>query len=211
MIVTTLKPAAPDVAARLFKAYSTVHAIRPNDYDLTMMRVYRAMAKGLAVVDVAAALREVGLDEKGRPKIAIVRADAPHVFFRGRSHGGGVFSSIPFWQIRGGRYSSARAAKIVVSDAVIFPDGTFTDEQTAALATFDSQALVPAIPPEHRPRRGLARYHILFDAEWMLTPPRDPFLLRHLLGSLFVVVAKWDLTEVERMVLAMIERQGGTR
>jgi hypothetical protein len=32
-----------------------------------------------------------------------------------------------------------------------------------------------------------------------------------LFGSLFVVVAQWDLTEVERMVLAMIERQGGTR
>lgn len=210
MRITTLAPAAPEEADRLFKAYSAAHAIRPNEYDLTMMRVYRAMAKGLAVVDVAAALREVGLDERGRPKLAIVRADARHVFFRARRRGGGVFSSVPYWNIRGGRYHTT-AARLVVSDAVIFPERTFTDEQATALTSSDCQALVPAVPPEHRPRRGLTRYHILFDAEWMLEPPVDPFLLRHLFGSLFVVVAQWDLSEVERMVLGMIERQGATR
>jgi len=36
-----------------------------------------------------------------------------------------------------------------------------------------------------------------------MTPPRDPALIRHIRGDLWAVLAVWDLTELERAVLAM--------
>lgn len=49
----------------------------------------------------------------------------------------------------------------------------------------------------------MAKYHILWEAEWAPIPPRDPMLLRRIgEADLWVVVAHWDLTEVERAALA---------
>jgi hypothetical protein len=61
---------------------------------------------------------------------------------------------------------------------------------------------VPLVPPNLRPARGLNRYCILFEAEWEPVPPTDPMLLRHLHGSLYAVLAVWDLTPLERAVIA---------
>jgi hypothetical protein len=38
--------------------------------------------------------------------------------------------------------------------------------------------------------------------EWTRVPPRDPALLRHIRGDLWVVLAVWDLTDLERLVLS---------
>lgn len=47
------------------------------------------------------------------------------------------------------------------------------------------------------------KYHILWEAEWSPIPPRDPMLLRRIgKADLWVVVAHWDLTEVERAALS---------
>lgn len=37
---------------------------------------------------------------------------------------------------------------------------------------------------------------------WQPVPPTDPLLLRHLHGDLYAVLAAWDLTPLERAVLA---------
>jgi hypothetical protein len=71
-------------------------------------------------------------------------------------------------------------------------------------------AMTPLVPIHLRPkpRQGnpqgaLANYHILFEAEWRPVPPKDPLLLRRVgQADLWVVLAAWDLTEVERAVLA---------
>lgn len=74
-------------------------------------------------------------------------------------------------------------------------------------------ARVPPIPPEVRPRghrsavANLANYHVLWEAEWRqerAPVPRDPALLKHIGGDLFVVMATWDLTDLERAVLASL-------
>ena len=67
----------------------------------------------------------------------------------------------------------------------------------------DHKAQLPLIPVHLRPKRGLENYHILWEAEWEPIPPRDPYLLRRIgKADLWLVVAHWDLTEVERAVLA---------
>ncbi len=61
---------------------------------------------------------------------------------------------------------------------------------------------MPIVPINLRPKRGLANYHILWEAEWHNVVPVDPLLLRRLgKGDLWLVVAAWDLTEVEQAAL----------
>lgn len=64
-------------------------------------------------------------------------------------------------------------------------------------------ALVPTPPLNLRPKRGLANYHVLWEAEWTRIVPHDPLLLRRIGRSdMWVVVAAWELTPVERAALA---------
>jgi hypothetical protein len=54
-----------------------------------------------------------------------------------------------------------------------------------------------------RPRRGIENHHVLWEAIWQPAPPVDPMLPRRIgEADLWVVCAAWELTEVERAVLA---------
>jgi hypothetical protein len=64
------------------------------------------------------------------------------------------------------------------------------------------EAQVPLIPIHMRPRRGIENYHVLWEAEWSKRYPVDPFLLRRFGEDAWLVVAAWDLTEVERAVMS---------
>ena len=68
----------------------------------------------------------------------------------------------------------------------------------------DMRAMVPPIPPALRPPYKLGNYAILWEATWekVPRPPGDPALLRHIGGDLYAVLAIWDLTDLERAVLA---------
>jgi hypothetical protein len=61
------------------------------------------------------------------------------------------------------------------------------------------QLLPPSIKPSEA---SLKHYHILWEAEWENAPPVDPYLLRRISANLFVVIASWDLTPLERAVMA---------
>jgi hypothetical protein len=62
--------------------------------------------------------------------------------------------------------------------------------------------MVPLIPAPLMPKISLAYFHILWGAVWKEVPPTDPYLLRHLGGTLFSIVAAWDLTAVERAAMS---------
>lgn len=66
----------------------------------------------------------------------------------------------------------------------------------------NAEGIVPIVPVHLRPKRAVGNYHILWEAEWTKVVPRDPMLLRRITGDLWLVVAAWDLTEVERAALA---------
>jgi hypothetical protein len=68
-------------------------------------------------------------------------------------------------------------------------------------------AMVPIVPPKHRPARGFASCQVLFEAEdwaWSRDPDAavDPALLRHVGGDIYAVLATWELTELELLVLS---------
>jgi len=58
------------------------------------------------------------------------------------------------------------------------------------------------MPPQFRPPAAeLKNYHVLWEADWTAIP-RDPMLLRRIGKDAWVVLAAWDLTDIEMNVLS---------
>lgn len=168
--------------------------------DEAIAQAYRAAARGLQVIRLSDAFRIAGRfpsksggytqgePKPGLPRLAIARADATQCHVR---------SDGKDWVFSDRRWAENRGA-LVGRDTVRVPD-------VADPTTWDAgHTIVPTIPPRHRPnRRRLHRHHVLWEVEsWTPEPPRDPALIRHLRGDLWSVLAVWDLTDVERAVLA---------
>jgi len=132
-----------------------------------------------------------GVGEDGYPKLAIVRADAANCFLEYRNDGGVRFAAQQWVKTAHRR------------NYIDLPPGSFPPPPQTRRSWARVQALTPLIPIDLRPKRGLANYHILFEAVWRPAPPVDPILLRRIgEADLWVVLAAWELGEVERAALA---------
>lgn len=155
-------------------------------------RAFRELSHGRTVIDLAAAMASAGVDERGRPRLAVGPADAKLCWFRYASDrwrdAAPTFSPDDWFSGAQGR---KRRTRLPVETFKIAAD----QRQRMKL-----RAVVPLIPPGLLPSGDLSRYTILWEAEWE-TLPVDPMLLRHLGGTLYVVLATWDLSPVERAVL----------
>lgn len=176
-------------ARRLFLEYRRAVRARHNAEDEAIMRGYRALADGHQVIDLARAIAAGGVDEHTLPRLAAIRADARWCYCSGLAGDGSVRFRMDEW-------SSSRATRRWIQ----LPAGTF--DRPERVGYRDRRALVPMVPPMFRPAGSLERYTILWEAEWQPFPPTDPALLRRLGGNLYAVLAVWDLTELEKTVLA---------
>lgn len=179
-----------------WKARDAVRAYRDSviarhgaEYE-AIRKTYVAIARGKRVIDLLATMKAAGVDAQQRPKLAIARADTRFVRFDRRWEGNFFLSS----RERGNfprphrSRTAGRLSTWLPLDAPRATDRTLT-------------AIVPIIPPEFLPEpKDLAKYHILWEADWEAAPV-DPFLLKRIHGYLYVIVAQWDLTEVERAVI----------
>jgi hypothetical protein len=176
-------------------------------------RAYAELAKGTPLIDPAEAIRSCGWRADGRPALAIARADQTRVHFQ-------LERSARRWDPNTGRWSGPWApmewrfhAAKSRNDRQRAGDLTFRVSDVTTEPPVEPRsgtAMVPLVPPEAYPPRGLdlAKHFILWEVEsWDLAPPVDPMLLRHIGGNLWAVVAQWDLTEVERMIIAGTRRQ----
>ena len=177
-------------ARELWRAYKS-HQYYSTPIDQEIQRTYQKIAQGRIVIQALESIKTAGLNEQGLPKLAIVRADAETCFATMSRDGSARFSTTTAW-----------SADHWWRHHVNLPAGSF--EVVKERGRWDAgQAVVPLIPIHLRPKRGLANYHILWEAEWARVVARDPMLLRRLgRGDLWLVVAAWDLTEIERIVLA---------
>jgi hypothetical protein len=163
-----------------------VHYQTPMDAEI--QRAYEMISKGRVVIQALESIKAAGLDERGMPRLAIVRADKPSVHCSVSGDGSCRFTAP-------GQHRGARGQQFNL------PRGSFVPPANAPRWGNSGRATTPLIPVHHRPRRGLANYHVLWEAEWSPEPPVDPYLLRQIGGDLWLVVAAWDLTEVERAVM----------
>lgn len=169
-------------ARELYREYKK-HQHYSAPIDAEIQRAYKMLARGRTVIQAIKSIESAGLGDDRRPKLAIARADADVCMWRSEQ-GGGRFVSGAHWREPRTRTKTFRVKIPGVS--YTFPDG---------------KAIVPLIPIHLRPKRGLANYHIFWEADWQYVP-KDPYLLRRIGGDMWLVVAAWDLTEVERAAMA---------
>lgn len=195
-------------AQRAFEEYRAAVRERHDSEDEAIMRGYRVLAKGQQVLNLPQTLKAGGIAtirvrknwssgewiEVTVPRIAIARANRTTVWTFGVTEEGRC------------RMQTKRAPHSRNNfDVQRFPDGTFDPGTPDGVWSEPRiRAVVPNVPPRFRPRAGLGNFHVLFEAEWGLDPepPVDPALLKHIGGDLYAVVAVWNLTELERAVLA---------
>lgn len=180
----------PKVAREEFLSYKRSLQDRHDDELDAIMRGYREAAKGRQLLLLPEVIKGAGVDERGYPKLAICRADERWCRVEIDWDGALTFIGLKDHERGWGEHRSHKRR-------VRLPQGTVANGQQLRRR----DAMVPLVPPQYRPRHALSNYHILFEAEWEPVPPRDPFLLKKVAGDLFVILAHWDLTEVERAVL----------
>lgn len=170
---------------------------RHTTEDEQIMRGYRALANGHQVIDICATLRKggtttvpprYGSNPMWVPRLALMRADQPWCYVRTYESG----------RVE---YHHTGSPKTNERRNYFHWTGLFTQPPDTGSCWWNAKAMVPPVPPALRPADKLGNYHILWEAEWKREPPKDPALLKHIGGDLYVVLAVWDLTELERCVL----------
>ena len=211
MNVTTITM-DPEQAKAKLKAY---RANRHRDAEQVYGQcadAYAALASGTPLIDAEEAIRSSGFDEKMRPKIAIARADMKEVRFRW--DGGdnfALFDTRPTWNHS--QESFTRRINMQRTHDlfdVYFNKNTKANERYNK--TVEAYAMIPMVPADVRPKVGqLKDWFVLWEVEhWSeksrtARPPRDPFLLKHVGGTLYAILAEWDLTDLE---MAIMKQQG---
>lgn len=181
--------------------YKALNQSQKTREDERLQSLYKAVANGARVVNVASAFKATGLNDKGQPKLAIARADWKFVHFHpNRSIEVGINFFNPHYGLAGaGAFNdSDRFVPNAYQKTYSLPAHTFSDQ----LAMKKLRSRVPHIPPRLRPTIHLRNYHILFEVDNWEEYPVDPYLLRRIEGHLFVVVAEWDLTPLEASLLS---------
>lgn len=158
-----------------------------TDEDRMMAKAYRAMRAGKRVLNLYECMRKAGCNSDGLPKLAIAQARATHIFlhYRDQSQRDVYFSMETF-------STSGWWGKAISVPRAMLPE--IQPQERCPWAT------VPTIPPKYRPS-DIYPYYVLWDAKWNQTAPKDPFLLKKLGGPLYMIVAGWDLTPLERSLL----------
>jgi hypothetical protein len=200
MELATIEMPVEEAKARLVH-YERMLASERTDQDRRIARGYKTLARGMPIIELTKSIATGGFHDSGLPRIAIARADAKDCWVEHESWpepGAFVFSTeAPRWSrtLNRGALVNSRTVRVRITPEMDIPNRWSRGGHT----------IMPIIPPNLRPRRNrLHLFHILWEVEeWKnLVVPRDPALVRWISGDLWEVTATWDLTELERAVLA---------
>lgn len=174
-------------ARALYRKYKEhLHYSSPIDHEI--MRAYQLIAQGRLIIKAVESVIKAGIGVDYLPKLALSRASAEFCYLNDINENGRCVMSST------NKYRREHRA----GTEFRFPIGSFPGIKH----NWNAQALVPTVPLHLKPGRGLANYHVLFEADWKKQPTRDPYLLRRIgIGDMWLVVAMWNLTEVERAAL----------
>lgn len=190
--------------AALKKLAEYEEAMRTNpkakrELDRGILQGYRILAKGGRLVDVNEAIKAGGLNLAKLPRLAIARAHVEATSW-GNSHGRIlIYTWAPRSPFFDSRYFGNKYTWRLPTD--LFGDASVSEKAV--------RAMCPLIPLPLRPRHDLSNYFLLWEANWHPEPPRDPYLLRPLAGSLMEIVAEWDLTPLEVAAMRNATISGG--
>ena len=184
----------PDAAQAKLDAYKQQLRRRADEEYEAAVAGYEVLAAGKPLINLTDAFNHTGLGDDGRPRLAIARADRKHVMVISRQDGQVRFDATA------ANYSTWGYVGALVIDVRL--DGV----ERRALRT--GYALIPMVPADVRPKGNLRNFFILWEVEewadrrFQTEPDLDPYLLQHIAGDLYAVIAEWDLTELERAIMA---------
>lgn len=172
----------------------------PNQEDRSILRALRAAKRGHPLIMLSECIRAGGTFEDGLPRLAVVRCGAKTVGVRTEWGSRDLIyisdpdTTRPWNDGRRNRGALVNERTVRVRDVV----------EPAHRPRNGGTTVVPLVPPRHRPSlRREHMFHILWEVEaWTPAPPTDPALIHHVRGDLWAVLVTWDLTELERAVLA---------
>jgi hypothetical protein len=185
-------------AKKIYKEYKT--ALKTNKKNhitehYQLERLYRYLAQGKAVIDIRECFKKAGYNKKGEPRLAIacvgyINNNITHnITCKRHSDGEVVFSLGATW-VKKGRI------RIQMEPLPLKPPELFYSKYP------EINAIIPVIPPKYLPQvKDLKDYYLLWEVTDWSSKPKDPLLLRRISDWAFVVLAAWDLTPLERMLL----------
>lgn len=199
---STLITMDPDAALAKLEAYRNERHKDAEEFSNACLEAYAALAEGTPLIELTRAIQEGGFDEQMRPRLAIAPADRMEVRFEWRST-----STVALFDASRKSSASMRTYPRLFREVDLQQHhGQFYPRGFAK--TIVAYARVPAAPADVRPATGQLRdWYILWEVEqwadkpFLAEPPRDPYLLKHIGGDLYAVLAEWDLTEIERAVM----------
>jgi hypothetical protein len=185
-----------DEAEAKLAEYEGLIADERTAEDKAIAQAYRAATRGLGVISLPRTIASGGFHGNSLPRLGVARADDVEVYARW-SDNAVIYSDYDRWDVNRGALVGAHSVRVALAGDELPPR---KDRKTwsAGIAT------VPIVPPRFRPRlRRLHGFHLLWEVpEWKRIPPVDPALIRHIRGDLWSVVAVWDLTGLEQLVLS---------
>lgn len=181
-----------EAARERLKAYRAgIHRRADEEWERAAV-AYERLAQGTPLIQLSQAIQNAPCDVRGRPLLAIARADRKQVqvylFDRGTVVDYDTQRNV------GRRYPGLSHRVTMTRPAM----------ETWGVNGF---ALVPMVPPDVLGTRQLKTHYVLWDVvAWAdqrigARPDRDPYLLERVADDLFAVVGEWDLTDVERAVM----------
>lgn len=154
--------------------------------DRATIEMLEVLAKGVKILDLVESMRLAGCKPDGSPVLAVARADQQWCWCK--SSGDDL--------LFGERYHDRSHRRLTIP----VPKSALPGCRVGQREMYELRAVVPQIPPHLRPAASLRHFHILWEADWQRVP-KDPILMRRIRGQHFAVIAQWDLTEVEQLVL----------
>jgi hypothetical protein len=190
MDLTTAVTVDPDEAREMLRHYGSMK--RPTAEDQMITNALRASTGGKLILRLTDTIRAGGQFDTGYPRIAAMWAKHTWCVLHMDDRGNVTFSYRA--------HPPTNARRLVFPR--LFPRGT--QERWGSWWQVASQ--VPIIPPQYRPPAyKMKDWLVLWEVEeWAKAPqpPGDPALLRPLGNDMYVVEATWDLTPLEKLVLA---------
>jgi hypothetical protein len=194
MDVATITMPREEAQAKL-EEYRSSRRLKGDAEYQQAATAYAALAEGTPILVLSQVIADAPRDAKGRPMLAIARADRQQVRYENAPWRLGSE-----WERFDTAFAQARGK--VGRDYIV-------DVHSRRVPTGHvlGYALVPMVPPHVAHGHDLTKRFTLWEVEaWAdrqigVQPDRDPYLLQRIAPDCYAVVGEWDLTDVERAIM----------
>ena len=164
-----------------------------------LQKVYNQVKGGRKVIDILKVIQKGGVHENCHPKLAIAKATNKKVICHYNKNGDVKYLNTDHWR------APFKEDVVLIGCLPAIPEQKLPlwNNSKFRESRFTLEAPVPICPPKLLPAKLTNDYYILWEVDvWKMVPPTDPYLLRRITKNMFVVVAGWDLTEIEKAAMA---------